>query len=329
MAATPCRCAPRPTPSLFEPRDLVAEGPQGWMPDHLPAGAKLGLRPLAHHRQWRGGPAPGGGEGGRHLGRLRHQSASTRSGPTGLPRPKAQAVPHALQSGGRRQRRQARPRRREPEESQGRRGGDHPVRFRLLAVQYPRAATCRTRLSCWPSPSCMPTAAPICSWTKRSAAPDLIAHLGDGVRLQAADGISPPRWMRLKGKTVLADPATAAAAIFDRLDKAGAKVKPRRRSLPIAQGLQEPAGDRRHAQGPYPRRRGAVALPLLVRARGAQRRLDRNRRRRGAGRLPPRHQLSLRPVVRFHFRRGRQWRHRALPGHALDQPRRSPTTRCS
>src|ERR1043165_8614941 len=28
--------------SLFEPRDLVAEGPQGWLPDHLPKGAKLG-----------------------------------------------------------------------------------------------------------------------------------------------------------------------------------------------------------------------------------------------------------------------------------------------
>src|SRR5476651_2098621 len=30
---------------LFEPRDLVAEGPQGWIPDHLPRGAKLGYDP--------------------------------------------------------------------------------------------------------------------------------------------------------------------------------------------------------------------------------------------------------------------------------------------
>ena len=30
---------------LFEPRDLVAEGPQGWIPDHLPKGAKLGYDP--------------------------------------------------------------------------------------------------------------------------------------------------------------------------------------------------------------------------------------------------------------------------------------------
>src|SRR5579862_361527 len=31
--------------SLFEPRDLVAEGPQGWIPDHLTQGAKLGFDP--------------------------------------------------------------------------------------------------------------------------------------------------------------------------------------------------------------------------------------------------------------------------------------------
>src|ERR1700733_3632018 len=34
--------------SLFEPRDLVAEGPQGWIPDHLPKGAKLGYDPWLH-----------------------------------------------------------------------------------------------------------------------------------------------------------------------------------------------------------------------------------------------------------------------------------------
>src|SRR5580692_1450736 len=31
--------------SLFDPRDLVAEGPQGWIPDNLPKGAKLGYDP--------------------------------------------------------------------------------------------------------------------------------------------------------------------------------------------------------------------------------------------------------------------------------------------
>src|SRR5258705_8739721 len=33
---------------LFEPRDLVAEGPQGWIPDNLSKGAKLGYDPWLH-----------------------------------------------------------------------------------------------------------------------------------------------------------------------------------------------------------------------------------------------------------------------------------------
>src|SRR3569623_150594 len=31
--------------SLFEPRDLVAEGPEGWLPDQLLIGSKLGFDP--------------------------------------------------------------------------------------------------------------------------------------------------------------------------------------------------------------------------------------------------------------------------------------------
>ncbi len=34
--------------SLFEPRDLVAEGPQGWIADNLQKGAKLGYDPWLH-----------------------------------------------------------------------------------------------------------------------------------------------------------------------------------------------------------------------------------------------------------------------------------------
>ena len=79
---------------------------------------------------------------------------------------------------------------------------------------------------------------------------------------------------------MLADPTTGAAAIFDRLTKAGAKVKRGGRSLPTAEGLQESRRDRRRAQGAYPRRRGADAIPRLVRARGAQRTIDGNRSRR-------------------------------------------------
>src|SRR5471030_3312170 len=34
--------------SLIEPRDLVGEGPQGWIPENLPKGAKLGYDPWLH-----------------------------------------------------------------------------------------------------------------------------------------------------------------------------------------------------------------------------------------------------------------------------------------
>jgi Xaa-Pro aminopeptidase len=52
------------------------------------------------------------------------------------------------------------------------------------------------------------------------------AHLGDGVRLHAAAAFANLlRDLGKAGKRVLADPATAAAAIFQALDEAGAKVK--------------------------------------------------------------------------------------------------------
>src|SRR5512142_2372875 len=34
--------------ALFDPRGLVAEGPQGWIPDNLPKGGKLGYDPWLH-----------------------------------------------------------------------------------------------------------------------------------------------------------------------------------------------------------------------------------------------------------------------------------------
>ncbi len=110
---------------------------------------------------------------------------------------------------------------------------------------------------------------------KRTA--ELMAHLGNAVRI-ADPGQFTAALDAMKGRSVLVDPSTAASAIFDRLAKAGARIRQRRRSLPAAQGLQEQPGNRRHAQGAYPRRRGAGALSLLVRKRCRKRRADRNRR---------------------------------------------------
>jgi Xaa-Pro aminopeptidase len=56
---------------------------------------------------------------------------------------------------------------------------------------------------------------------KRS--PELLQHLGDEVRLHAPEEFV-PALDALKGKTVLADPVWAASAIFQRLEKAGARI---------------------------------------------------------------------------------------------------------
>jgi Xaa-Pro aminopeptidase len=59
---------------------------------------------------------------------------------------------------------------------------------------------------------------------ERKMSPELIAHLGNSVRRHAPADFA-PALETLKGKTVAADPNTAASAIFARLEKAGASVK--------------------------------------------------------------------------------------------------------
>jgi Xaa-Pro aminopeptidase len=58
---------------------------------------------------------------------------------------------------------------------------------------------------------------------ERKSSPELARHLGNAVRLRAPQEFA-PALDALSGKTVAADPATAASAIFDRLGKAGAKI---------------------------------------------------------------------------------------------------------
>ncbi|HEY0106573.1 MAG TPA: aminopeptidase P family N-terminal domain-containing protein, partial [Rhizomicrobium sp.] len=59
---------------------------------------------------------------------------------------------------------------------------------------------------------------------ERKSSPELAQHLGNAVRLRDPSAFA-PALDALAGKTVVADPATAAAAIFDRLNKAGARIK--------------------------------------------------------------------------------------------------------
>jgi Xaa-Pro aminopeptidase len=58
----------------------------------------------------------------------------------------------------------------------------------------------------------------------RKTSPELIQHLGNAVRIRDPKDFA-PALDALKGKSVVADPTTAASAIFDRLAKAGARIR--------------------------------------------------------------------------------------------------------
>ena len=98
------------------------------------------------------------------------------------------------------------------------------------------------------------------------------------------------------------DSATAADALARTISDAGGTVTRARRSDHRHEGGEERDRDRRHAHGAGSRRRGGRELPRLVRPRGARRQADRDRRRRGAGNIPPRHRLAEGAVVPDDFR---------------------------
>jgi Xaa-Pro aminopeptidase len=58
---------------------------------------------------------------------------------------------------------------------------------------------------------------------ERKSSPELVQHLGNSVRLRPPSEFT-PALDALKGKTVAADPMSGAAAIFDRLQAAGARI---------------------------------------------------------------------------------------------------------
>src|SRR6185312_6428322 len=208
--------------SQFEPRDLVAEGPQGWLPDNLPQGAKLGFDPwlttahgaatLRHAVQKAGGVL------------VACDSNPLDAVWNGRPAaPDGKAVPHAMTLAG--------------EDGTAKRAR---IAEALKHAKADAAVITLCDSICWLfniRGTDLPHTPFVLAWAilhadgsadlflddeKRNA--ELIAHLGDGVRMKAvADFLL--ALDALKDKTVIADPATAADAILDRLNKAGAKVK--------------------------------------------------------------------------------------------------------
>jgi Xaa-Pro aminopeptidase len=208
--------------SLFEPRDLVAEGPQGWIPDHLPRGAKLGYDPWLHTQH-----------GVMHL-----KAAAEKAGGVLVPLdsnpidavwhdqpapPLTPAKPHGLNLSG--------------EKSEAKR---LHLSDGLKKSGAEAAVITLADSVCWllnirghdvpHTPFALAFAILngdggadlFLDPAKRS--PELLAHLGNSVRVHDPSQFG-AALDAMKGKSVLVDPATAAAAIFDRLAKAGARIK--------------------------------------------------------------------------------------------------------
>src|SRR6201996_7187801 len=208
--------------SQFEPRDLVAEGPQGWIPGNLPKGAKLGYAPWLHTQH-----------GVAHLKAAVEKAGGSLvavdSNPIDAvwtdqpPPPQTPAKPHAFNLSG--------------EQSQAK-------RLRLgegLKKAGAEAAVVTLADSvCWllnirgADVPHTPFALAFAILHEDGGAdlfldpakrtPELMAHLGNAVRVH-----DPAQFVNaldaMKDKSVLVDPSTAASAIFDRLARAGAKIR--------------------------------------------------------------------------------------------------------
>ena len=193
-----------------------------WLKDHAPEGGAHRLRPVAAHPRL-------GEEGEGSAGRARRRAGRGRAEPDrqGLGRPARgvegdagrPARPICRQELGR----EAHRHRRLAGEQGRRRGGAVRARFDRLGVQRARRRTSATRRSRWLMPWSMPTAPPTCSSPARRSGPTSASTSATASACTSAP-TSSRRLPQLAGKTVAVDPERAVAAIFDALEKAGAKV---------------------------------------------------------------------------------------------------------
>ena len=210
-----------------------------WLEEHAPQGARIGYDPWLHTRDWVKKAKEALASRGAELVAVDTQpDRRDLEGPArsveGAPRRPGRA---AYRQVGRRKahrdRRLARP-------ASCRCRGAVGARFDRLGVQHPRRRTWphagRAGLCAWSTP----TAPPICSSPARRSAPEVRQHLGNGVRLHERAEFE-SALAELKGKTVVVDPERAVAAIFDALEKAGAKVLALRDPTILPKAIKNPA----------------------------------------------------------------------------------------
>jgi Xaa-Pro aminopeptidase len=207
---------------LFEPRDLVGEGPAAWIAANAPKGARVGYDSWLHTANaveiLRNAAAQAGAELVACETNPIDAIWTDQPGP-----PLAKAVPHPLELAG------------EAAESKRMRIAEGLKRSDADAgvITLPDSI-------CWllnirggdipHTPFALSFALIHADGStdlfmdERKSSPGLAQHLGNAVRLRSPQEF-PGALEQLRSKTVIADPANCAAAVFDRLHKAGAKIQ--------------------------------------------------------------------------------------------------------
>jgi Xaa-Pro aminopeptidase len=207
--------------ALFEPRDLVGEGPGAWIEATIAKGAIIGYDPWLHTAAAVEALKGSAAKAGATLVACETNPIDAVWADQPAP-PVAKAVPHGLPLAGE----TAEAKRMRIAEEVKKRGVDATVvtmpdsicwllNMRGADVPHTPFALSFAILHSDGSTDLF--------MDERKSSPELMQHLGNSVRLRAPSDFT-PALDALKGKTVAADPGTAASAIFDRLGKAGAAV---------------------------------------------------------------------------------------------------------
>jgi Xaa-Pro aminopeptidase len=207
---------------LFEPRDLVEEGPNGWLTVNAPKGARIGydgwVHSAANADALRAAVEKAGATlvavDGNPIDAMWHDRPAA---------PTAKAVPHAMNLAG------------ESAESKRTRIAED-----IKKLGADAAVVSLSDSVCWllnvrggdtPHTPFVLSFAILngdgsVDWfvDTRKVTPEVTQHLGNAVRVRDPKEFG-GALDALKGKTVIADPNWTAAAAFDRLEKAGAKTK--------------------------------------------------------------------------------------------------------
>jgi Xaa-Pro aminopeptidase len=206
---------------LFEPRDLVAEGPSGWIENNVAAGAKLGYDPWLHTQSGIETLKAAAAKAGAELVALSSNPIDA-VWPDQPPAPVAKAVPQAYALAGE----SAESKRMRVADAVKKKGADAAVftmpdsicwllNIRGADVPHTPFALSFAILNDDGSTDLFMDA--------KKSSPELEQHLGNAVRLRPPSEFTGALGA-LAGKTVAADPGTGASAVFDRLANAGAKI---------------------------------------------------------------------------------------------------------